>query len=118
MRSSSAKNPSAASRAGDILRHIFGNLEYGLNFRMWDGSALAVGQEVLPVTVVFTSLASFKRVLLNPQADGFAEAYCDGEIEFEGDLFEGMKVADSLDKIQLTMTYKLTFALRIWKLSE
>lgn len=112
------KGRPAASHAGEILRRVFGDIEYGLHFRMWDGTVVAVGREVMPATVTFTSLASFKRVLLNPQADGFAEAYCDGALEFEGDLFEAMKVADSLDKVELTTTQKLLFALRIWNLSE
>ncbi len=118
MKTSPVKSRSAASGAAEILRHIFGDLEHGLHFRMWDGSALAVGREVLPVTVTFTSLDAFKRVLLNPQADGFAEAYCDGGIDFDGDLFEAMKVADSFDKVEMTMMQKFMFALRIWKLSE
>ena len=38
--------------------------------------------------------------------------------DFDGDLFEAMKVADSFDTIELTMMQKFMFALRIWKLSE
>lgn len=118
MIASSAKGRSAASEAADILRRVFADLEYGLNFRMWDGSTLAVGREVTPVTVVFTSLAAFKRVLLNPGADAFAEAYCDGALDFEGDLFEAMKVGDSFDEVELGAMRKLLLAFRIWKLSE
>lgn len=118
MNASPARSRSAASGAADVLRRIFADLEYGLNFRMWDGSTLAVGREVVPVTVVFTSLAAFKRVLLNPQADAFAEAYCDGAIDFKGDLFEVMKVGDSLDSIEPGALRKLLLAFRIWKLSE
>lgn len=118
MNTSPSRSRSAASAAAEILRRIFGNLEYGLNFRMWDGSRLSVGREVAPVTVIFTSLATFKRVLLNPEADAFAEAYCDGAIDFEGDLFEAMRVGDSLDEIDLGVMQKLIYSLRIWKLSE
>ena len=118
MNTSTVKSRSAVSGAAEILREIFGDIEHGLQLRMWDGSAFSVGREVLPVTVTFTSLDSFKRVLLNPQADAFAEAYCDGDIELDGDLFEVMKVADSFDEIELTTMQKFMFALRIWKLSE
>ncbi len=118
MQSTHVKSRSATSGAAEILRQILGDIEHGLHLRLWDGSALTVGQEVLPVTVTFTSLNAFKRVLLNPQADAFAEAYCDGDIDFDGDLFEAMKVADSFDKVEMTMMQKFMFALRIWKLSE
>ncbi len=118
MQQSSVKSRSSASGAAEILRQILGDIEHGLHFRLWDGSALTVGQEVLPVTLTFTSLNAFKRVLLNPEANTFAEAYCDGEIEVDGDLFEAMKAADSFDTIELTTMQKFMFALRIWKLSE
>ena len=118
MDTSTAKHGSAASGAAGILRDVFADLDYGLNFRLWDGTTLSAGREVLPMEITFPSLDSFKRVLLNPTADAFAEAYCDSAIEFEGDLFEAMKVADSFEKIELTTMQKFKMALRIWKLSE
>ncbi len=118
MQQSSVKSRSSASGAAEILRQILGDIEHGLHLRLWDGSALSIGREVLPVTLTFTSLNAFKRVLLNPEANAFAEAYCDGEIEVDGDLFEAMKAADSFDTIELTTMQKFMFALRIWKLSE
>ena len=118
MQPTHVKSSSAASGAAGILRDVFSDLEYGLNFRLWDGTALSVGRIVLPLEITFPSLESFKRVLLNPTADAFAEAYCDSAIDFEGDLFEAMKVADSFEKIELTTMQKFKMALRIWKLSE
>ena len=118
MNTSTAQSRSAASGAADILRDVFGDMDFGLRFRMWDGATISVGREVLPVEITFPSLDSFKRVLLNPTADAFAEAYCDSVIDFEGDLFEAMKVADSFENIELTTMQKFKLALRIWKLSE
>lgn len=118
MNTSTANSRSAASGAAGILRDVFAGLDYGLRFRLWDGTTLSVGREVLPLEVAFPSLDSFKRVLLNPTADAFAEAYCDSVIDFEGDLFEAMKVADSFEKIELSAMQKFKLALRIWKLSE
>lgn len=118
MQPTQVNSRSAASGAAEILRDIFGDIEHGLQLRMWDGSVFSVGREALPVTITFTSLEAFKRVLLNPQADAFAEAYCDGDLELDGDLFEAMKVADSFENIELTAMQKFKLALRIWKLSE
>ncbi len=118
MNTTPANNSSSASAAAGILGDIFSGLDHGLSFRLWDGSTLTVGREVLPLVVAFPSLESFKRVLLNPTADAFAEAYCDSAIDFEGDLFEAMKVADSFEKIELTTIQKFMLALRIWKLQE
>lgn len=118
MNTSTPSESSAASGAAGILRDVFSELDYGLRFRLWDGTTLSVGREVLPIEVAFPSLDSFKRVLLNPTADAFAEAYCDSAIDFEGDLFEAMKVADSFEKIELSAMRKFRMGLRIWKLSE
>ncbi len=118
MDTSTVNGRSAASGAAGILCDIFSDLDYGLRFRLWDGTTLSVGREVLPLEITFPSLDSFKRVLLNPTADAFAEAYCDSVIDFEGDLFEAMKVADSFENIELSAMQKFKLALRIWKLSE
>ncbi|MCY4383385.1 MAG: hypothetical protein OXE44_09580 [Nitrospinae bacterium] len=118
MQSTHVKSRSAVSGAADILRDVFGDMDHGLRFRMWDGTTISVGREVLPLEITFPSLDSFKHILLNPTADAFAEAYCNSVIEFEGDLFEAMKVADSFENIELTAMQKFKLALRIWKLSE
>lgn len=118
MKTTPAESSSSASGAAEILRDVFGDMDYGLNFRLWDGTTVSAGREVLPLEITFPSLESFKRVLLNPTADAFAEAYCDSAIDFEGDLFEAMKVADSFEKIELSTMRKFKLALRIWKLSE
>ena len=118
MNTSMTKSSSAASGAAGILRDVFGDLDHGLRFRLWDGTALSVGREVLAIEVTFPSLDAFKRVMLNPSADAFAEAYCDSVIEVDGDLFEVMKVADSMERVEWKATQKFMIALRIWKLSE
>ena len=118
MDTSTAQNSSAASGAAGILRDVFGGLDHGLSFRLWDGTTLSVGREALAIEVTFPSLDAFKRVMLNPSADAFAEAYCDSVIDVEGDLFEVMKVADSMETVELGTIQKFKIALRIWKLSE
>ena len=118
MDTSTAQNSSAASGAAGILRDVFSDLDYGLSFRLWDGTTLSVGREALAIEVAFPSLDAFKRVMLNPSADAFAEAYCDSVIDVEGDLFEVMKVADSMETVELGTIQKFKIALRIWKLSE
>lgn len=117
MATSSRANASAP-KAAQILREIFASLDRGFSIRLWDGSEIRLGRQILPVTVVIPSIKSFKRLLLNPEAAEFAEAYCDGDIDIKGDLFEVMKVADSIDDVDLSFWGKLSIAVRVKALPE
>lgn len=109
---------SSAEKAVQILRDIFAHMEHGFSVRLWDGHEVRLGRQIHPVTVVFPTVKSFKRVLLNPEAAEFAEAYCDGDVDFEGDLFEVMKVADSMEEVDLSFWGKLKIAMRVKGLPE
>ena len=114
----SSRAKTSAEKAAQILREIFDSLDPGFSIRLWDGSEVRLGRQILPVTVVVPSVKSFKRLLLNPEAAEFAEAYCDGDVDFEGDLFEVMKVADSIDGVELSFWEKLGIAIRVKVLPE
>jgi hypothetical protein len=93
-------------------------MNHGFQIRLWDGTEVPLGRQIHPVTVVFPSIKSFKRVLLSPSVAEFAEAYCDGEIDFEGDLFEVMKVADSMEEVDLSFWEKMKIAMQVKRLSD
>ena len=107
-----------AERAAGILRDIFGAMDDGLTFRLWDGTELCVGRNILPITIAFSSLSVFKRLLLKPTAGNFGEAYIESEIDLEGDLFAAMNVAGSFDEMNHSLWQRLRLGLRIWMLSE
>ncbi len=114
----SSRDEASPEKAAQILREIFVSLDRGFSVRFWDGSEIRLGRQILPVTVVVPSVKSFKRILLNPEAAEFAEAYCDGDVDFEGDLFDFMKVADSMEGVDLSFWEKLRLAMRIKVLPE
>ncbi|MEK6710440.1 MAG: hypothetical protein AABZ64_07670 [Nitrospinota bacterium] len=104
---------SSSSSAAEILREVFGSAEYGVLFRLWDGTEVPVGREVCLLTVTFSSPAAFLRVFRNPTMNGFAEAYCDGELEMEGDLIHAMRAADVFEEIRLPLLRRLALALKL-----
>lgn len=114
----STLSDSSAAKAAQILRDIFASLDHGFSVRLWNGTEFSLGRQVHPVTVVIPSVKSFKRILLNPEASEFAEAYCDGDIDLVGDLFEVMQVADSMEEVDLSFWKKIRFGLRIRGLPE
>lgn len=114
----SSLSDSSAAKAAQILRDIFDSMGHGFTVRLWDGSEVRLGREVHPVTVVVPSVKSFKRILLNPVAFEFAEAYVDGDVDFLGDLFEVMKVADSMEEVDLSFWRKVRIAMKVKGLPE
>lgn len=109
--------PSAA-RAAEILKEIFAPMEDGFRIRLWDGSEVDVGKKIRGFTVHFLSLRVFKRLIYRPTTFNFAEAYIERELDFEGDLFETMEVANSMEYIDLSLWKRLVFGWQIWRLSE
>ena len=105
---------STISKISGIVRSIFSNSEYGLTFVLWDGSRIDVGKKVQPVKIHFTSLKIFKKIMLNPTAGNFAEAYCNELINIEGDLFDSIAAADSFDYLDIPFFKKIIYGIKIW----
>ena len=108
----------SAVQASVLLREIFSSVRHGFKIRLWDQNEVPLGQEVGPVTVVIPSVRAFKRLLMNPTSAAFAQAYCDGDIDLLGNLFDVMKVADSIDELDISYWQKLKIGLRVKRIPE
>jgi hypothetical protein len=51
----------------------------------------------------------------DPTPLNFAEAYVEGAIDIEGDLFAGMKVADAMEEIRLPLRERLRLYVELWR---
>jgi hypothetical protein len=51
----------------------------------------------------------------DPSPLNFAEAYVEGALDIEGDLFAGMKVADAMEEIRLSATDRLRLFVSLWR---
>jgi cyclopropane-fatty-acyl-phospholipid synthase len=113
---SASSRPSAvARRAANVLREVFRRMPGHFAFRLWDGSTVTVGDGAgAPAfTVVVTSAAVFARLMRRPTPYAFAEAYVEGELDIEGDLFAAMHVSDALESLRLPLAERLRLA---WEL--
>jgi cyclopropane-fatty-acyl-phospholipid synthase len=81
-------------------------------FRLWDGTTVAVGADAgAPAfTVVVTSPAIFARLMRHPTPYAFAEAYVDGAVDIEGDLFAAMHVSEALESLRLPLAERVRLA--------
>jgi cyclopropane-fatty-acyl-phospholipid synthase len=105
----------SARRAAGILRQVFERIPTGFAFRLWDGTSVEVGHGAPVVTAVIREPATFIRLVRDPSPLNFAEAYVEGALDIEGDLFAGMKVADAMEDIRLSTVDRLRLVVSLWR---
>ncbi|MCU1595504.1 MAG: Cyclopropane-fatty-acyl-phospholipid synthase [Frankiales bacterium] len=87
LKTTPAAGKGAAPALAALVEPLFGG-ELPVRLRAWDGSEH--GPADAPV-VVLTSRKALRRLAYNPGELGLAQAYVTGEIDVEGDLFEGFR---------------------------
>jgi cyclopropane-fatty-acyl-phospholipid synthase len=108
----------ASSRAAEsILGRIFRDLPFGFTARLWDGRQLQVGGEPCePFTLVFRHAATFRRLMLRPNTLRFAEAFVEGDIDIEGDIFAAVQLAQRIEDLRLGVRDRVAIAARLLKM--
>jgi chemotaxis signal transduction protein len=66
-------------------------------------------------TAVVHRPETFIRLIKDPTPLNFAEAYVEGAIDLEGDLFAVMSVADAMEDFHLTRGERLRILLALWR---
>ena len=66
-------------------------------------------------TVAIKSPGAFLHLIRHPSPYHFAEAYVQGNIDLEGDLFSVMPVANQLEEVRLPLLQKLRLVLSLWR---
>ena len=82
---------------------------------MWDGAAVTVGAGAPVCTAVIHRRETFVRLVRDPSPLNFAEAYVDGAIDIEGDLFEAMTIANSIEEIRIPRREQLRILWALWR---
>jgi cyclopropane-fatty-acyl-phospholipid synthase len=105
----------SSRRAAEILRRVFGHVATGCAFRLWDGTRVTFGREAPVCTAVVHGPDTFIRLMLDPTPLNFAEAYVEGAIDIEGDLFAAMGIANSIEEIRISFADRLRILLALWR---
>jgi hypothetical protein len=105
----------SAQRAADILRRVFRHVTTGCAFRLWDGTVVLLGRGEPVCTAVVHRPETFISLIRDPTPLAFAEAYVDGAIDIEGDLFRAMSVADSIEELRVSVGDRLRILLALWR---
>jgi cyclopropane-fatty-acyl-phospholipid synthase len=107
--------PISSRRAAEILDRLFGHLAGGFAFRLWDGVPVTFGRDAPVCTAVIHRPETFARLVRDPSPLNFAEAYVDGAIDIEGDLFAAMTIANAVEKIHVPFVDRLRILWALWR---
>jgi hypothetical protein len=100
--------------AASILKELFAGIGTGFAFRLWDGTAVVLGEGAPRFTVVVPAAETFRRLLRDPSPLNFAEAYVESAIDIEGDLFAAMEVANVVEHLKVPLSVRLRLLGRLW----
>ncbi len=103
------------TRAAAILRQVFGRLRGSFAFRLWDGTQVSLGAAEPAFTVVIPAPPTFVRLVRDPSPLTFAEAFVEGAIDIEGDLFAAMDVANAVEDLRLPLAQKARILASLWR---
>ena len=105
----------SSRRAAEILHSVFGHIATGFAFRLWDGTRVALGSAAPVCTAVVHAPETFIRLIRDPTTLNFAEAYVEGAIDIEGDLFAAMSVANAIEGLRLSFMDRLRILVSLWR---
>lgn len=83
--------------AARLLRLALGSFDVPGTVRLWDGSVIPLTRSTPRFTITFRSRRTFRRLLRRPTALAFGEAFIDGRIDLDGDVFEAMRATHRLE---------------------
>jgi cyclopropane-fatty-acyl-phospholipid synthase len=102
-------------RAAEILRRVFGPVATGFAFRLWDGTLVPLGAGAPVCTAVLHRPETFLRLIRDPTPLNFAEAYVEGAIDLEGDLFAAMSLADAIEDFHISAGEQMRILFALWR---
>ncbi|HEY6095470.1 MAG TPA: cyclopropane-fatty-acyl-phospholipid synthase family protein [Gallionellaceae bacterium] len=104
-------NPCTES-ARNILSRLFMNFDGSLRICLWDGSEVLVGNEQPEFSLIFRSAKAFRDMVLSHHPLRVVEAYFQGLIDIDGDLYSVLKLRHYLAALHLPLKEKALFATR------
>ena len=105
----------SSRRAAEILQRVLGRAAAGLAFRLWDGTRVTLGDAAPVCTAVVHQPETFIRLVRDPTPLTFAEAYVEGAIDIEGDMFAAMGIANSIEDLHVSFVDRVKILAALWR---
>ncbi len=100
---------SSTTRAWQIVQRVFRDYQGSLAVRLWDGGTLSFGAGVPDVTLIVREPRLLRELILFRDPLRLAEAYFQGGLDVEGDLYTALEMKDRLQTLNLSAFEKAGF---------
>jgi hypothetical protein len=104
-----SERSSAAVRS--VLERVFGTVDPGLRYRLWDGSEGDIGHPDGSFVLEIRDRDTFRRCFSAKNTKIMAESFVDRGLDVDGDLFAALRVANQLEDVELGWVDKLAIYL-------
>ena len=95
-------------RLVDLVERVFQGYSGSLGVRLWDGLAISLGRDMPTATIIVHTAKALRELVRRPEPLRLAQAYCFGEIDVEGDLYDLLKQRTLLQSLTVTMRDRLS----------
>ena len=104
--------------AKNIVNRLFRNFDGCLGVRLWDGSEVRVGAGQPAFTLIFRSAKAFQDLVLTRHPLSLIEAYFQGLIDVDGDLYSAFKLRQYLTTLNLSVLEKTMIAVKALRIKS
>jgi cyclopropane-fatty-acyl-phospholipid synthase len=105
---SDAKHSNATIR---IVKRLLVDFQGAIALRLWNGAHLVVGQTAPKFTLVVRDPAVLRRLVMKRNPITLVDAYFRGLVDFEGDLYAGLRLKPYLQKLSLPVRSRVALVL-------
>jgi cyclopropane-fatty-acyl-phospholipid synthase len=94
-----------------IVKHLLQDFQGAIALRLWNGAQYAFGQTVPMFTLVLRDPAVLRKLVLKRNPITLVDAYFHGLVDFEGDLYAGLRLKPYLQKLSLPIRSRAALVL-------
>lgn len=102
--------------ARHILERLFRDFNGSLRICLWDGTEVPLGRDQSDFLLSFRSVKAFQDFVLSRDPLGLAEAYFQGLIDVDGDLYSALKLRHHLTSLRLPLVEKAMLSAQALKI--
>ncbi len=99
-----------------ILYRLFRDFDACLRICLWDGSEVHLGRDHPEFSLSFRSAKAFQDLILARNPLRLVEAYFQGLIDIDGNLYSALKLRHHLTSLQLSLIEKATLAAKAFRI--
>lgn len=94
-----------------IVKRLLQNFQGDIALRLWNGAQYAFGQTVPKFTLVVRDPAVLRKLILKRNPITLVDAYFRGLVDFEGDIYAGLRLKPYLQKLSLPIRSRAALVL-------